>query len=683
MPKRDRQGPNPAFGPTLRSRARPACALCGRSALWSLRLLLPLPLALLTPTIPAAPAAEALAAPAGTAEASVPTITVGIVDTFAPDFYVETYSPTLDRLQASVPEARFRFVEIDWRRVEEDVREARPDFLLSAASVFGTLRTSLGAQQIATREPSTSKDVARTVASTFIVRPENPAKTLGGLRGAKVAVTGKRSFDGWLIAQGEMAHRGLDPEKHFGEVIETEYGIPDVAALVRLGIADAGVLAACEYERLLREGLIRPKDFRILDARSSENGGGSAPPAEACVRSTDRYPDVVFASLPWADPEAVRAVTVSLLSMPAWSAADGTGYRWTVCSDFVPTMRLLETLRIGPYAYLRDMSLDGIWKRWKAEIILAGLLAAAVLFHLVTVNLLVRRRTSELQDAVTEVERFHKDAHDARRRVEMLERTGVVSQLSSLFAHEVKQPVMNVSLYAGALRMLLAKEGTLTPQARELLDALGGEVERTSQIIDHVRSYAKKRERTPVRCDLSELAREVVRLMPLPQRSGTSTGSAAVSVSSPISAEKLPRSTVLADPFEVEFVVSNFLKNALAATADVERPAVTVDIRQQDAFWKLTVTDNGPRIDDRVFETLGRVQESRKSDGLGFGLAIAAAIAEANGGHLEFARAEPTGLAASILLPAVPEVPTSPNGASAAITPNTTAANPTESSHDR
>lgn len=133
----------------------------------------------------------------------------------------------------------------------------------------------------------------------------------------------------------------------------------------------------------------------------------------------------------------------------------------------------------------------------------------------------------------------------------------------------------------------------------------------------------------------------------------------------------------------MEFVVSNFLKNALAATADVERPAVTVDIRQQDAFWKLTVTDNGPRIDDRVFETLGRVQESRKSDGLGFGLAIAAAIAEANGGHLEFARAEPTGLAASILLPAVPEVPTSPNGASAAITPNTTAANPTESSHDR
>ena len=674
MPKRDRQRPNPAFGPTLRSRARPACALCGRSALWSLRLLLPLTLALLTPTIPAAPAAEALAAPAGTAEASVPTITVGIVDTFAPDFYVETYSPTLDRLRASVPEARFRFVEIDWRRVEDDVREARPDFLLAAASVFGTLRTSLGAQQIATREPSTSKDVARTVASTFIVKAEHPAKTLGELRGAKVTITDARSFDGWLIAQGEMARRGLDPEKHFGEVIETEYGIPDVAALVRLGIADAGVLAACEYERLLREGLIRPKDFRILDARA---------PAEACVRSTDRYPDVVFASLPWADPEAVRAVTVSLLSMPTWASADGTGYRWTVCSDFVPTMRLLETLRIGPYAYLRDMSLEGIWKRWKTEIILAGLLAAAVLFHLVTVNLLVRRRTTELQDAVTEVERFHKDAHDARRRVEMLERTGVVSQLSSLFAHEVKQPVMNVSLYAGALRMLLTKEGTLTPQARELLDALGGEVERTSQIIEHVRSYAKKRERTPVRCDLSELAREVVRLMPLPQRSGTSTGSAAVSVSSPISAEKLPRSTVLADPFEVEFVVSNFLKNALAATADVERPAVTVDIRQQDAFWKLTVTDNGPRIDDRVFETLGRVQESRKSDGLGFGLAIAAAIAEANGGHLEFARAEPTGLAASILLPAVPEVPTSPNGASAAITPNTTAANPTESSHDR
>ena len=52
----------------------------------------------------------------------------------------------------------------------------------------------------------------------------------------------------------------------------------------------------------------------------------------------------------------------------------------------------------------------------------------------------------------------------------------------------------------------------------------------------------------------------------------------------------------------------------------------------------MTVTDNGPEIQDEVFEKIGRAGFTSKTDGLGFGLSIAQAIAERHGGHLEYRR---------------------------------------------
>jgi two-component system sensor histidine kinase TtrS len=50
------------------------------------------------------------------------------------------------------------------------------------------------------------------------------------------------------------------------------------------------------------------------------------------------------------------------------------------------------------------------------------------------------------------------------------------------------------------------------------------------------------------------------------------------------------------------------------------------------------VSDNGPPVSDEVFAKIGRAGFSSKSDGLGFGLSIAQAIAERHDGHLEFRR---------------------------------------------
>lgn len=579
-------------------------------------------LALLHLALPAL-AAEPQAAPEKT-------LTVGIVDTFSPEFYVKTYAPTLDHLARMLPEYRFRYVDIDYRNVLEAVERERPDLLVSTASTYVELVDRPGAHQIATRRPAGSASAARTLASTFVVPAASSAKTLADLKGKTVAVADRASFDGWLIAQGEIARQGFDPDRFFSSLYETHYGIPGVAEYVALGAADAGVLSTCEYERLIDSGQLREGVLRVIDRRGDPSDKGAGP---HCVRSTDLYPDAVIATLPWCSAEAQADLTIAILSMPA----AGREFRWVVESDFRPTWSLLKTLRIGPFVHMRDMSLPAIWERSRTEILLGLALLLAVIFHIVSINLLVRRRTRQLTVAVKAAQELHEEAQAARQKLAGLERANIVSQLTSIFAHEIKQPIMNLALYAGALRLYLGKRGELTKKAGHLLDSLEAEVERSSEIVERVRAYAKKRDARPQALDLRDVVSAAVKtIAPAPAC---------------LKASGLPAAPVWADPFEIQFIVANFIKNALAAVSAVEKPEVRVEIAPEgETAWRLSVTDNGPPLTDDAFARLGKAGASTKADGLGFGLAIAVTIAERNCGHIEFRRRPSGGLEAALVI---------------------------------
>ena len=550
-----------------------------------------------------------------------PVVTVGLVDTFSPEFYIHVYSPTLDRLIETLPQYRFRFVELDWRHVSEDIARLRPAFLVTSASDFVSLIESSGAHQIAARRPKKSSDVARTDSSLFIVRESSSLRTLADAAGSRAAVTSKKSFDGWLIAAGEIARLTGSPDTFFSSVVETRYGIPDPALLVRMGIADVGVLGTCEYEALLSTGQIESGEFRILDEKPADGG---------CRRSTERYPGVVFSSLPGVSGDITRDVTVALLTMPA----ETLDFSWTIVNDFLPTYALLKTLKIGPYAPV-PLSAAELWKAYRTEILLMLALLTAVVFHIVTINLLVRKRTQELSESLAETRHFYREAQESRQKLLTLERMSIVSQLGSMFAHEIKQPIMNIALYAGALRLLLRKEGTLSERAGTLLDRVSAEVDRSSDIVEHVRGYAKLHSSKRVRCDLAEEAERCLRTL---------------NAGVPVAFEAEGPAYVRADPFELQFIIANFVKNARSAVEQTADPRIVMRIRRDDPHVVLTVSDNGPPISDEAFARLGRVGRSVKTDGLGFGLAIAGTLAEKSGGHIAFERLSGGGLAASLVL---------------------------------
>ena len=211
-----------------------------------------------------------------------------------------------------------------------------------------------------------------------------------------------------------------------------------------------------------------------------------------------------------------------------------------------------------------------------------------------------------------------------------------------MFAHEVKQPVTNAANYLNAL--LLMKKRGLRDEDREesaFRKALS-EIYRAADILDRVRAALKRERTTFERFDLAGLPARAIRHS-LAKKAGIPvdcTGLAAPAF-------------VFGDAMELELVLVNLLNNAVEALtrAKTADPRIRVTLRTEDDAALLRVEDNGPGVPSERLEKLGKPVLSEKPDGLGFGLAIAASLAEAHGGRLRFEAVAPSGLAVTLSVP--------------------------------
>jgi C4-dicarboxylate-specific signal transduction histidine kinase len=89
------------------------------------------------------------------------------------------------------------------------------------------------------------------------------------------------------------------------------------------------------------------------------------------------------------------------------------------------------------------------------------------------------------------------------------------------------------------------------------------------------------------------------------------------------------------DRVQVEVVLRNLLANAVDAVGAADSPRVRVlAARNGEAEMRLVVADSGPGLAREATERVFEPFVSGKPTGLGIGLAISRAIAEAHGGTL-------------------------------------------------
>ena len=239
----------------------------------------------------------------------------------------------------------------------------------------------------------------------------------------------------------------------------------------------------------------------------------------------------------------------------------------------------------------------------------------------------------------------------ASHRLRLFERAQQMSvaEMASTLAHELKQPLATAHNY-----MEIAQRGLKPPRSRESYDDALEACERADtqvlhacSVIEHIRNFVQTRSVDRQRVDLVALVRRVVDLLALVARR------AGVRIDVRGSTDVV---TVQVDPVMIEQVLSNLLRNAIEAIADLgpERRAVEVTVeRLPYGEVAVAVADRGPGLPEHRRTELFRAFDSAKPTGMGIGLAICRSVIELHCGRFFFEDREGQGTVFTFALPTV------------------------------
>lgn len=549
-------------------------------------------------------------------------VRIAVLFTEDPLFFINTFAPTLDHLRKALPQYKIFTKEISGHEAPEDIRKEHFSFLISSAGFYASFDpSSAGLRQIATRHDARAKTASESIGSTIIALTDrNDLKRMEDLRKKRLVTRDIDSLSGWLGAKGKLADH-ISAKEDQPHLFSTKYSYPDVYSYLLSGEADAAVIPTCELENISNAHL-----FKVIDEEKT---------SLACKSSSPLYPDFVFSSFPDASPEVVKNFTVSLLTIP--KMPDGAS--WGIANDFRSVLQLFKKLELGPYRP-EPFSVGAFIKKYKTEVFLALALLLGVLFHIYRSNSLVFQRTAELREAIDQRDRVAEVARNSLKRLSQMEKRGILSQLSHMFAHELKQPLSTVVNYANGLKMY-GEQKTLDPIVSQGIEAIASESAKAAQIVDRVREYAKSSRPVDSQSttDLSQVTRKAIDAFRL-----------YVSTQCRLQIDLPQKAEINGDPFELEILVLNLLRNAADAVEPLKDKAlIKVSVTSEDADWVLSITDNGAPVPDEVLEHMKKaLQNSLKADGLGLGLKIVFAIAERHRAELKFSRVDPQGLRAEI-----------------------------------
>lgn len=210
-------------------------------------------------------------------------------------------------------------------------------------------------------------------------------------------------------------------------------------------------------------------------------------------------------------------------------------------------------------------------------------------------------------------------------------------------AHELRTPLTSLLGFID----LLGDDWTDTPEAdREMLfDGIRRAGDRLHALVNSLLDLTRVQARDtalPVKpTPVAPICKEVAATTPLPE-----------GVEVEVDADDA--AVALVDPQRLYQILTNLLTNAYRYGGKT----VCLAARQNDSHVRLTVTDDGPGVDDNLqltlFEPFARGTKSTSQGGSGLGLAIVKTLVVSMGGDVWYEPAQPTGAVFNVRLRGAP-----------------------------
>lgn len=260
----------------------------------------------------------------------------------------------------------------------------------------------------------------------------------------------------------------------------------------------------------------------------------------------------------------------------------------------------------------------------------------------------LERTHASLRD---EVARLQRELHDANEQLNRSKRLAALGEMAAGIAHEIRNPLGSIRLYARMLDEDLADR----PADRELARKIGSAVRGLDAVVGDVLTFAREMRVRCVEIDPSEAVERAVEAAWLDGRP-----------SARVRVVRHTGATISADPDLLHGALVNVLRNALEAMRDHRSadPAVSVTIDgatlADRPAVRLRVVDAGPGLSPEVIERMFNPFFTTRAAGTGLGLAIVHRILDAHGGTILASNAGPSdpegGAVFEMTLPAAAQV---------------------------
>lgn len=504
------------------------------------------------------------------------------------------------------------------------------DYFISTSGV-SRRNLSEGSRDLLTITDSRFPDPNKSYGSLFFTRRGSGIKALEDMRDRTLVANHPNGPYSYLVGMGEIERAGYDASTFFKSQRFLMQSAEDVVQAVLDGRADVGIVASCILENFFPAESEARRNLEPVSLKA----------AAPCMRSTDQHPNWTLSAVRGADPETTREVVLTLLGMPA----SPDGVRWSITTDFQSTDQVFKAFRTGVYDVMNERSFsDFVEKYW---LFAAVPLAAALLCFgfAALLRRMVEIRTRELKRTLENERRLRREVQEADERYRRLLRVGLLGQLSTMFAHEIRQPVGAILAYVQGLRNFCAS-GSLTPEMSEgVLAKINAQAERVSDIVERVRLYARTDAVDRITTDLRDVVDEAVGPF---KRNTRFEGK--IILEPPASSEKF---TVRVSPLEISIALHDLMQNAVdaLASAGTADPRITIRIERTEERLAVVVSDNGPQLTQDEVARMTAPLHTTKSSGMGLGLILVNSIATGHGGHLRLSPAACGGLEARLILP--------------------------------
>ncbi|MGA1825131.1 MAG: ATP-binding protein [bacterium] len=211
-------------------------------------------------------------------------------------------------------------------------------------------------------------------------------------------------------------------------------------------------------------------------------------------------------------------------------------------------------------------------------------------------------------------------------RMNIIERDAQMKLMLANVAHEIRNPLGGIELFAGILSEELGHSESIF-SARSHLEKITKEVRKLNQIITEFLDFARPKEPHKTTISLQELIQSAYFILALEFEE------AEIAFESRVD----PHCQINVDPEQFKRVFINLFKNSLQAlrNSNIIKGKVVVRSKKEDTTAEISIEDNGPGIPKEKIANLFDPFFTTKEKGAGLGLAIVKKIISDHGARIE------------------------------------------------